>query len=277
MTNKLRARLVVVGLALAATAFSPGSAASADTASLPTPHLSPASVEAGRGFTMAGAGCRPVRRGSLSGSFELSVNSPNEGFGAGGSTDSLGSWHIVVRVPNTFANGVYPVHASCHLGKTTQRYPTVYLTVGARVRPVVHLSTTSALPGETVTVQAIGFGAKEQVEFALSSGALLGITTTDLDGSVTTNVSVPLGLQAGLHHVEVAGLTSGTRASAGLHVLAPTGCPVRECDPTAPTPPPLANTGASTMDAMLFGAVLLVLGSAFLAAGQRRPRQEDFK
>lgn len=141
--------------------------------------------------------------------------------------------------------------------------------------PVVSLGSSTVTAGSALSVSGSGFLAGEQVQvWLLSDPVLLGVETAAGDGSVSATVTVPEDVQAGIHHVELRGLTSGTTVrSESLTVLEPLGGgsaqPVAAVSAgggvnpstSGSSPSALAFTGSSIAIAGL-ALVLLALGVA---------------
>ncbi len=124
--------------------------------------------------------------------------------------------------------------------------------------PSQALSDSTVRAGREITVSATGFEPNEKISVTLHSVvADLGTFTADRNGNFTANVTIPASTVAGLHHIEVLGLTSGVLVSAAISVLAAPGSG-------------LASTGTEAAPVVGFAALLLLLGLAALFFTRRR-------
>lgn len=118
--------------------------------------------------------------------------------------------------------------------------------------PRITLSTSTAAQGETITVNGQGFPEGE-VDLELHSLPMsLGTVTASASGTFSTSVTIPATAPAGAHSV-VALVDGGSLASAAITITAV-----------------LPATGVETDAAVAFGALLLLLGAAAVAATRVR-------
>ena len=126
--------------------------------------------------------------------------------------------------------------------------------------PTIAVSSSTVAPGGTLTVSGSGFAPGEQVSITLfSTTVLLATTTADSSGAVTQAVTVPADLEVGQHHIELLGLTSGTRVRVEIEVLAET---------TAPGT--LPATGRHSGGETAFSLALIVAGLVLVRSARRR-------
>jgi hypothetical protein len=85
-------------------------------------------------------------------------------------------------------------------------------------RPVatVKLTPNSGLPGKVVKVRGVGYASGESVTIYLDStgGTVLGTTVATSAGTISVNVSIPLGTSTGSHNIVTLGSGSGQTATA---------------------------------------------------------------
>jgi hypothetical protein len=129
---------------------------------------------------------------------------------------------------------------------------------------VASLSSTTLNPGDPLTVSGFGFTPGEQVEVWLfSDPQWVGTATATEEGTVSYTFTLPADLEAGSHHVELRGVTSGHVAtSPSFTVLAATAVPVSGT---------LPYTGATVQPALI-ALVLLLGGTALALVGRQRRR-----
>ncbi len=111
--------------------------------------------------------------------------------------------------------------------------------------------------GQTVTVEASGFAAGEEVTVTVNSTPmLLGSVTADADGSVTYVFTVPTSLEAGAHTLVLAG--SSTSVTVPFQVAA-------AGDDSGELP----STGGNVGTLGLFALGALVAGAGALVISRR--------
>ena len=125
-------------------------------------------------------------------------------------------------------------------------------------------------PGDAVTVTGTGFTPGEQVEVWLHSDPQwVGTALAAADGTVGHTFTLPTDLEAGQHHVELIGVSSG-------RVLATPEFTVIAAGAGAATPVSggtLPYTGSDTTGVLWAGGVLLLAGAALASVAVRRTRQ----
>ncbi|MGQ0832027.1 MAG: hypothetical protein ACT4OV_10155 [Microthrixaceae bacterium] len=126
--------------------------------------------------------------------------------------------------------------------------------------PTISVSSGTVAPGGTLTVSGSGFAPGEQVSVTLfSAPVLLATATADGSGAVAQAVTIPADLEVGQHHIELLGLTSGTRVRVEIEVLA------------AATPPgTLPATGRYSGEEVAFALTLVILGLVLVRTARRR-------
>ncbi len=136
----------------------------------------------------------------------------------------------------------------------------------------VRLSTSAVSVGSTVQVAGSGFAADSSVGLTLHSDPVdLGRAPVGADHTFSTWVSIPLGVPAGTHRIEVAGISvSGEPVlqSIPLSVAATTATTAGQQQPG--TPDSLAFTGSTDPITALVGATLLGAGAIMMRVGRRR-------
>ncbi|MGX7677844.1 neocarzinostatin apoprotein domain-containing protein [Jatrophihabitans sp. DSM 45814] len=184
---------------------------------------------------------------------------------AHGSPDRSQDTHTVI----TFAGFPNPGQAG----------PSSSPTRSASTSAAIALSDTTVQPGGNFIVTASGFDAGEQVQAILHSDPIdLGISQASSTGTYRLSVSVPVDLSAGVHTVNLLGLSSAKTVQATFTVLNPaaaldrtsSSAPVALLDPGMSGS--LASTGASSKTALLLGIALVLAGCGVLMASTlRRP------
>jgi hypothetical protein len=155
------------------------------------------------------------------------------------------------------------------------------------------ISSSTAQPGEELTITAGGFAAGEAVDVTLfSDPVLLGTATADSAGAISFRFKVPTNTTPGEHRVELLGRESARAIAIPLQVT-PSSTTTTTTLPTtastvAPQPtaaPPAGGTGGGTSgDDVLpttgsdsphhaeIATALIVLGTLLVALGRRRTR-----
>jgi hypothetical protein len=170
----------------------------------------------------------------------------------------------------------------------------------------IALSSSSAKPGDTVTVDGNGFYADEVVDVILHSDPeTVASPTADEQGRPSTTFTVPQSTPPGSHTVELRGQTSGVTISAPLTVAATDGSTTTTTvtsssssstsststtsttigATTSSIPPTssgvlvtgLVRTGSDTGAQLLVSTALMVLGAALFASTRRRRIVYPFK
>jgi len=123
----------------------------------------------------------------------------------------------------------------------------------------ISLSRASVTAGASVTVTGTGFDAGEPVDITLRSTPIsLGVASAGADGGVSATVTIPAGLEPGVHRIELAGRQSGTTVSSSIEVVA-----------AAAAQPTLPVTGARTGPELAAALGLLAVGGALLRRSRR--------
>ncbi len=124
--------------------------------------------------------------------------------------------------------------------------------------PTVTASASTVELGGTLTITGTGFAPAEQVTVTLfSTPVLLATAAADANGRVTQAVTIPRDLEVGIHHLELVGLTSGSRVRVDIEVLGATVQSASALPATGRSEGPLAAVGTGLV---LAGAALVVLG-----------------
>ena len=294
MMQRLRvvAALVVGVLALG----SSGAGAQAPSEEVPPLTVTGSPVAPGGTIVVSGQGCTggsAVMTGVL--------DSRQEGLivSAAVTPGDDGSWSTPLAIPSSTGPGTYPVVARCsdytgyggdggydgydgYNGSGTFVYVHGEVTVlppPAAPSPQGDLTVTpNVIPvGGTATVTGAGWRADEQVTLAMySSPVVLGTLRSDADGSISTQIRVPVGTTLGTHTI------CAMNATAALNPVRNLCAPVTvvSVTPTQPvnpevTPVPsvvagntqtdgagsLAFTGLEPWQLVLVGLLLLALGA----------------
>ena len=133
--------------------------------------------------------------------------------------------------------------------------------------PSVELSTASSSAGGTLTVTAAGFEPNEPIEIWLHSTPVkLYAGTASSTGTVSQTVTIPTGIEAGAHRIEVRGSNSGSVFTPLTIKAAPQASSAKDGDV-------LPATGAG--DGLLWtagisGALLIAAGAGLFAARRNR-------
>jgi hypothetical protein len=137
---------------------------------------------------------------------------------------------------------------------------------GTTVDPkVATLDTTSVRAGGQLTVSGTGFTPGEQVEVWLFSDPVwVGTTTATAEGTASLTFTVPLDTPAGLHHVEMKGITSGHVATSPTFQVS-----AAAAASAVPVSGTLPYTGGDPLPLGVAAVLLLGIGTA-LAVGTRR-------
>ena len=163
---------------------------------------------------------------------------------------------------------------------------------GATSGAAATISSTTAQPGDQLTISANGFNPGESVEVTLfSDPVLLGAPVADAAGRITFGFKVPLDTTPGEHRVELRGQQSGKSVSISLQVT-PSGTTTTSTTTTVAGTPPstlpapvpttvpqagssgsgeevLPTTGAESQHYAEIAVVLIVLGTMMVAAARR--------
>ena len=138
----------------------------------------------------------------------------------------------------------------------------------------VRLSTPAVSAGSTVQVAGSGFAAESSVGLTLHSDPIdLGRAPVGADHTFSTTVSIPRGVPAGEHRVEVAGISASGEPvlqSVALRVTATTAATTAGQQQPSSTPGSLAFTGGTDPITALVGATLLGAGVVMMRFGRRR-------
>jgi Lamin Tail Domain/Esterase-like activity of phytase len=124
--------------------------------------------------------------------------------------------------------------------------------------PVAALSTTTAAPGQPITVTVNGLTPGTEYEADLHSApVLLGKGVASSSGTLALTVTIPLGTATGAHTITISPTASPST------IVASVALTVRGV---------LAFTGTDPQSALLAGSLLLLLGAVLLIARNRRRR-----
>lgn len=135
------------------------------------------------------------------------------------------------------------------------------------VTPVVTLDKSTVQAGDLLTASAPGFTPGEQVEVWLHSDPVWVTTAVaDADGAVTTTFTVPLDTPAGIHQVELRGISSGESVFSADFTV--TAAPL----PASTSTGVLPQTGADGRIALV-GLVLLAAGLTLVVIERRAGRR----
>jgi hypothetical protein len=125
--------------------------------------------------------------------------------------------------------------------------------------PVAALSTTTATPGQPITVTVNGLTPGTEYEADLHSAPVyLGKGVANSSGTLTLTVTIPLGTATGAHTITISPTADPST------IVASVALTVRGS---------LAFTGTDPESALIAGAVLLLLGSVSIVARNRRRRR----
>ncbi len=163
---------------------------------------------------------------------------------------------------------------------------------GATSGAAATISSTTAEPGDQLTISANGFNPGEAVDVTLfSDPVLLGAPSADAAGRITFGFKVPPDTTPGEHHVELRGQQSGKSVSISLQVTPSStttttttttlpGTPTST--PPAPVPTTVAQaggsgsgsevlptTGAESQHHAEIAVALIVLGAMLVAVARR--------
>lgn len=138
--------------------------------------------------------------------------------------------------------------------------------------PVVAVSDTTVVPGQTIGVAGDGWLPGSQVTFTFfSTPVVLGTANVDANGQFTSQVTIPADATEGPHTLR----TTGTDAASQPRTVDVALNVVSAAAPAGVTPAPgLPRTGSDAFGALLGAAGLLTLGSAALVVARRRNRAE---
>jgi hypothetical protein len=203
----------------------------------PTPNASistsPSQAAAGTSVTVNGTGFQPGEQ----------VNVSFNGNQVGTPTaDTSGNFSQSFTVPSSLAPGNFGLVAT---GQKSNRTANATFTVSTSAAGIT-LSTSQGAAGSAFTVTASGFRPGEQVNLTFN-GTNIGSETADVNGGISTNLTVPT-IAAGQYDVVATGQTSGTTQKASFTVIAAT--PAATAQPTAAATPaataqPTANAAAA--------------------------------
>ncbi len=144
----------------------------------------------------------------------------------------------------------------------------------------VEVTSGTAMPGGSATVEGGGHAPGEAVELRLA-GQVLARVTADAFGAFSTTIPLPDDLDAGEHPLDAVGMTSQRTFTALLGVdpapAAPTPTPTASSAPEpAPAgsadPPELAASGADAAGTAALGGILVLLGALLVRRGRAAPQ-----
>jgi LPXTG-motif cell wall-anchored protein len=254
-----------------------GGAASANGA-LPRPTVAPAKASPGETISISGEDCFGDPGEVI---VKVAAWAPLTA-----TADGSGKWTVKVPVPADAAPGELKVAATCDAYNLKTEYPTASFTVVVKDAPdpgkaTVTTDVGTVAAGGSVTVTASGFEAGEKVSVTLFSDPVkLGELTVDAKGAASDTFTIPVSVAAGVHRLELRGLTSERVASAEITVTGPSAAP-----PTNGVPPGdstqggspgasagnnLALTGSSALQLGLVGFMVVLVGAGVLALRRRR-------
>lgn len=128
--------------------------------------------------------------------------------------------------------------------------------------PTASVSSSTATPGGTVSVQSSGWQADSSVSLTLFSDPVsLGSVTADSSGAFSTTVTIPSGTAAGAHRIVLSGTDANGNAATQEIAITVT---VAAGDGSLP------RTGSDSPPYILFGAGLLLVGAVLAVVARRR-------
>lgn len=137
--------------------------------------------------------------------------------------------------------------------------------------PACSVAPGTVVQGGTTTVTWVGGAPNTEVTATLfSHSVVLGSVTTDEDGSVTAEATIPSDTKPGAHTIQLTGLdAAGNPSECNLAIT------VVAADVAGVTPSPrLPRTGGDALLALGAAAGLLAMGGAALGVARRRSRAE---
>lgn len=254
-----------------------GGFASAEGQQLSAPTVTPSEAAPGETVTISGGGCHGspaeviVKVADWAPVTDAELND--------------GSWSVKVTVPADAAPGSKTVAATCDYYSGTTEYPAATLKVVAKdnedsAKATVTVDVDSVVAGGSLTVNGGGFDAGEKVSATLFSDPVkLGELTADSDGAVSDTLTIPVTVAAGVHRLELRGLSSDRVASTEITVTeASGGTPTDGTTPTGTTQDDtdggstgnLAFTGSSAILLATVGLMTVLLGAGLLVMRRRR-------
>jgi hypothetical protein len=219
----------------------PGGTATPATSATGTPvpaasiSTSPSQAAAGTSVTVNGTGFQPGE----------TVNVSFNGNQVGTPTaDTSGNFSQGFTVPSNLAPGNFGLVAT---GQRSNRTANASFTVSTSAAGIT-LSATQGAAGSAFSLTASGFRPGETVNVTFN-GTNIGSETADVNGGITTNLTVP-SIAPGQYNVVATGETSGTTQSANYTVIAatPAATPAATAQATASpaaTAQPTANAAAA--------------------------------
>jgi hypothetical protein len=200
---------------------------------------SPSQAAAGTSVTANGTGFQPGE----------TVNVSFNGNQVGTPTaDSSGNFSQGFTVPSNLAPGNYGLVAT---GQRSGKTANASFTVSTAAAGIT-LSATQGAAGSAFSLTASGFRPGETVNITFN-GTNIGSETADVNGGISTNLTVP-SIAPGQYNVVATGQTSGTTQSANYTIIAgtPAATPAATAQATAspaataqPTASPNANAAAN--------------------------------
>lgn len=177
--------------------------------------------------------------------------------------------HLVLRLTTTTTSTTSTTMAP---SSTTTSLLVPTTTPGEPV--TVRLSTSVASAGSTVQIAGSGFAPGSSVGMTLHSDPVdLGRAPVGADRAFSTSAVIPLGVPAGAHRIEVAGISASGEPvlqSIPLRVTAATTATTAGQQQPSSAPGSLAFTGGTDPITALVGATLLGAGVVMMRFGRRR-------
>lgn len=254
-----------------------GGGVSSATVTLVAPTVDPGEAAPGDTVTISGEGCHGTPA-------EVAVTVADWAPVSDAELDD-GSWSVKVTVPADAAPGNKTVKATCDYYIGTTEYPAATLKVVEKdtedpAKATVSVDVDSVAAGGSLTVSGSGFVAGEKVSATLFSDPVkLGELTADSKGAVSDSLTIPVSVAAGVHRLELRGLSSDRVASTEITVTeASAETPTDGTTPTGTTPDGanggstgnLAFTGSNAVRAGLVGLVAVLAGAGLLVMRRRR-------
>jgi hypothetical protein len=224
----------------------PGTSATATPAPTAGLSTSPSQAAAGTSVTVNGTGFQAGE------TVTVSFNGNQVGTPT---ADSSGNFNMSFTVPSNLAPGNFGLVAK---GQTSNRTANASFTVSTSAAGIT-LSANQGAAGSAFSLTASGFRPGETVNITFN-GTNIGSETADVNGGISTNLTVP-NIAPAQYNVVATGQTSGTTQSANYTVIAatpaataqPTASPAATAQPTAsPAANPAGNAPQVTHDDRYF-------------------------